>query len=75
MKHIKVKVHPLSKKELFIEKGTDLFEVYLREPKEKGLANKRLLDLLCEELRPKPKILKIVSGHLSQSKTIKVEYE
>ncbi len=75
LKHIKIKVHPDSKEESIVSLKEDVFEVYLREPAEEGLANKRLMTLISENITPKPKRIRIVSGHLSHSKTIEVEYE
>lgn len=43
---VKVKVFPSSKEEKIISKGKDEFEVYVREKPEKGMANKRVRELL-----------------------------
>lgn len=75
MKHIKVKVYPDSKNEIFKIIKNDFFEVHLKEPAENGLANRRLLTLIEENINPRPRRMRIVSGHLSHSKIIEVEYD
>lgn len=70
---IKVKVIPDQTNEQIVKNGDDSYNVYLREPPKRGMANKRLVAVLLENIHPKPKCVRIVSGHLSQSKIIEVE--
>ena len=45
---IKVKTHPLSKKEEIIKKNEDSFEIKIKEKPEKGEANKKIKELLSK---------------------------
>ncbi|HEY9584125.1 MAG TPA: DUF167 domain-containing protein [Candidatus Paceibacterota bacterium] len=74
MSLIKVRVYPDSDKEKIQKNSDDFYSVYLREPAKKGMANRRLLEILRETVQPKPKRIKIASGHTSPSKIIEVEY-
>ncbi len=45
---IKVKTHPLSKKEEIIKKNEDSFEIKIKEKAERGEANKKVKELLSK---------------------------
>ncbi len=72
--HIKIKVFPDQSNEEVIKNDDGSYDVYLREPAQRGMANRRLLTVLSESIFPKPKQIKIVSGHTSHSKIIEVGY-
>lgn len=74
IRHIKVKVYPDQTKEEIVKNADDSYDLYIREPAKKGMANRRVLSILNEQITPKPKKIKIVSGHISPSKIIEVEY-
>lgn len=74
IKHIKVKVFPDQNKEKIIKNADDSYDLYIREPAKEGMANRKVLNILNEQVIPKPKKIKIVSGHISPSKIIEVEY-
>ena len=63
-------VVPNSKKEMVIKKTDDSYELFVREPKERGEANKRLV-ILLGNLHPGQSI-KIIKDHHSQRKIIEV---
>jgi len=68
--YIKVKVLAGAKKEAFIEKSKDRFEVSIKEPAKQNLANKRVVELIASHFQiPKEKV-KIISGHHSPSKML-----
>jgi hypothetical protein len=69
--HIKVKVSTGAKIEKIVKKSDDSFEIKVKEPAERGLANKRVLELLREAFKGYNKI-RIISGHHSKSKIISI---
>lgn len=68
--YYKVTVVPNSKREMVIKKTDDSYELFVREPKERGEANKRLVVLLGN-LHPKQSI-KIIKGHHHEKKIIEI---
>lgn len=69
---IKVKVFPDSKKERVQQNRPDSFHVYTREPAKDTLANRRMLEMMVEFLNKPPGSLRIVKGHTSPSKILKI---
>jgi len=71
---IKVKVTVNAKKERLVQTGNDSFEVSVREPKERGLANKRLLELVRKYFtRYTMGSISIVKGHHAPQKIINID--
>ncbi len=66
---IKVKVSTDTKKDKIIKKSEDHFEIHVKEPKERGLANKKVLELVRKYFKIYNNI-RIVSGHHTPSKII-----
>ena len=73
-KHIKVKVFPDQPNEKIVANVDLSFDVYLREPAKAGMANRRLLAIIIEQISPKPKRVKIVSGFTSPAKIIEAKW-
>ena len=80
--YIKVKVTTGAKKEKIIKKSKDHFEISVKEPAERNLANKRIIGLLREYFKARLNDgtvgqvyndIKIVSGHHSRSKIISLD--
>lgn len=69
---IKIKVLTDSKKDKIIKKSSDYFEISVMEPAERGMANKKVIELLRKEFKEYNK-LKIIKGHHSSSKIISLE--
>ncbi len=69
---IKVKVLTEAKKEKVVKKSEDKFEIYVKEPAERNLANKKVIKLLRSEFKGYNQV-RIVSGHHSPSKIISLE--
>ena len=69
--HIKVKVLTEAKKEKITKKSDSGFEIAVKELAERGLANKKIMELLRKEFKGYNKI-KIISGHHSSSKIISI---
>ena len=73
LSYIRVKVLAGAKKEILKQIGIDHFLISVKEKAERNMANKRVLEILCEFFKlPKGKI-RIVNGHQSPSKLLVVE--
>lgn len=69
--YIKVNVIPDSKKEVISKISDDKFEMFIKEPAQDGLANKRVLEILRQYFPNKS--IKIVAGHHWPNKLFIVE--
>jgi len=73
--YVKVKVKTSAKKESVKKISDDKFEISIREPAEKGLANERILELVREHFKVyNVKEVRLVSGHHSPHKIISISY-
>ena len=70
--HIKVKVTTGAKKEKIVKKTKDHFDISVREPAERNLANKRVVELVRDYFKVYNGDIRIVSGHHSPSKIISI---
>lgn len=68
--YIKVTVFPDFKKELIVKIDEEHFAMYIREPAERGQANKKVLKVLAEFFPGKR--IRIVNGALSTKKLIEI---
>ena len=66
MKKIKIKVYPNSKEEKVLEDG-DVLKIYVKERAEKGMANKKVLELIKKRFGKEGKIIK---GKKSRNKVV-----
>ena len=73
MKYIHVKVTAGVKKESFLQKSDDHFEISVREEAERNMANTRVLEILAERLEIPRNKVRIVNGHHSPSKLLVIE--
>ena len=71
--YIKVYVNASAKKETVKEEKKDEYLISVNVPAERGLANRRALELLRAHLRTSFRVIKIVSGHHSPHKIILIE--
>lgn len=69
---IKLKVHPDSKMEKILKISQDKYEIWVKSPSERGLANLSALNILARELGIEVKRLVIIKGRHSQSKIVKI---
>jgi uncharacterized protein (TIGR00251 family) len=72
--YIHVKAHPKSKKEEIVQLKEDHFEIWVKEPAEKNLANKKIIEILKNNFS-ESKSVRIISGHHSPSKLFLVDFE
>lgn len=70
--YIKVKVTTGAKREKIVKKSDDHFEMSVKEPAERNLANKKIVELLRDYFKVYNSI-RIVSGHHSPSKIISLD--
>lgn len=71
--YIKVKVHAGEKKTLLKQKSPDAFEVWVKAPAERGLANEAVRLLLGEYLGTEPKKLHLIKGATSPAKIFEIK--
>lgn len=71
--YIKVKVVVGAKREKIVKKTEDHFDISVKEPAERNLANKRILELVRDYFKVYNGEVRIVSGHHSPSKIISLE--
>lgn len=70
--YIKVKVHAGEKKNLLKVKAPDAFEIWVKAPAERGLANEAVRALLGERLGLEAKKLRLIKGAASPAKIFEV---
>ena len=69
---IKLKVHPDSKTEKIIKKADDAYEIWVKAPPERGLANLAAISLLAALTGREPKRIHLVKGAHCPSKIVKI---
>ena len=76
-KTIKVKTFPSAKKERFIitKEGSDMFEIYIREPAQNNMANYRVRELIARHFKVTLQDVRIIAGHHSPKKRLVVTCE
>ena len=73
LQYIHVKVTAGVKKESFVQKTEDSFEVSVREKAERNMANARVIELVAEHFKISLKKVRIVNGHRHPSKLLVIE--
>jgi len=68
----KLKVHPDSKQEKALRKGPDSFELWVKAPAERGLANIAAIRLLSAQIKIEPQKIMLVKGATSPAKIVKI---
>ena len=69
---VKLKVHPDSKQNSLVKKADDAYEVWVKAPAERGLANTAALQSLAKALKQNVGRLHIIKGATSPNKIVKV---
>lgn len=72
MMYIRVTVHSKTKKEKVVENKPGYFEVWIKESPVRGMANKKIIELIRQYLDIKGEI-KIVSGHHHPKKMLSID--
>ena len=73
LSYIRVKVSAGAKKEEMKQKSKDHFLISVKEKAERNMANRRVLEILCEFFQLPNGKIRIVNGHQSPSKLLVVE--
>ncbi|ACC98891.1 Uncharacterized conserved protein DUF167 [Elusimicrobium minutum Pei191] len=66
--YIKVKVHADEKQNKLIKKNEDTFEIWVKAPAERGLANEAVREILAKEIGVGVKKIRLIKGATSPSK-------
>jgi len=70
---IHVKVQADAKKESLKQKSEDHFELSVREPAERNLANTRVIEVIALHLKIPKSHIRIINGHHSPSKLLSIK--
>lgn len=73
--YVHVRVIPGAKKEKITKKSDTEFEMLIREPAERNLANQRIRELLAQEFSVEIGSVRMLTGHRSQSKMYTIEVD
>ena len=73
--YVRVVVYPGAKKESIISTGDNRFEVKVKAPAERNLANVRTKEMVASEYQIDPKKVRLISGHQSPRKIFSIEEE
>ncbi len=70
-----VRVHavPGARKERITKEDATTFTIFLKEPAERNMANKRIMDILALEFGVSPEHVRMLTGHRSSSKMYSIE--
>ncbi|MGB2579967.1 hypothetical protein AAIR98_001886 [Elusimicrobium simillimum] len=66
--YIKVKVHADSKQNKLVKKSEDAYEVWVKAPAERGLANDAVREIISREINIEAKRLRLIKGATSPAK-------
>lgn len=69
---VRVKAFPGARKEKLIKTDADSFEIYVREPAQKNMANTRVRELIAAHFSVPINHVHIEKGHHSRSKIIRI---
>jgi uncharacterized protein YggU (UPF0235/DUF167 family) len=70
--YIKVRVQTGAKKEVCTQLGNHAFVIAVKEKAKQNLANRRVLAIIAAHYQTNPQAVRIVSGHHSPSKMLKL---
>ena len=68
--YVRVVVYSGGKKEVLEKTGDHRYEIRVKEPAERNLANGRVIELIAREYGVNPKAIRILSGHHSSRKIL-----
>ena len=71
--YVKVRVYPGMKKERVNKAAPHAYELVVKAPAERNLANERVRELIAAEYSVRVRSVRIVSGHHCPSKVLEVE--
>jgi len=71
--YVKVRVTPGVKRETFVQKAKDHFDISVKEKAERNMANRRVIELIAEHFKISVGKVKIINGHHSGSKILSID--
>lgn len=71
--YVHVRAIPGAKKERVTKVSPTEFQIQIREPAERNMANKRIIELLAYEFTTTPTQVKMLTGHRSSSKMFSID--
>lgn len=71
--YVRVRVTPEAKREVVTRKSGDTFEISVKEPAERNLANRRVVALIAAHFKVPVGAVRIISGHRSPGKILSVD--
>lgn len=71
--YVHVRATPGAKKEHVTKVDVAEYQIMVREPAERNLANRRIIEILASEFNTKPAHVKMLTGHRSSSKMFSIE--
>lgn len=69
---VRARVTPNARRESFIELGDKLFHISVKEDREQGAANARVLELIAEHYGVPRKALRLIRGAKNPTKVIEI---
>lgn len=73
--YVRVHAVPSARKESVTKESDTVFYIAVKEPAEQNLANKRIREILAQELSVLPAQVRMLTGHHSRSKMYSIEKE
>lgn len=71
--YIRVRATPGARKESVVKKKEDELLISLKEKPERNMANERIIFLVAKWASVTPSMVRIVNGHRSRTKLLKIE--
>ncbi len=71
--YVQVRVVAGSKKELVVALEPNRYEIFVKEPAQQNLANRRVIVLVARALGVLPTEVRLISGHRSPSKVFSID--
>jgi uncharacterized protein YggU (UPF0235/DUF167 family) len=70
--YVRVRMTPAARKESIMRIAEHRYEIAVREPAERNLANRRAATLLADAFKVSPRNVRLISGHRSHTKVFDV---
>jgi len=71
--YVRARVTPGAKRERVVRTADDEFEISVREPALRNLANTRVREVVARELGLAPGAVRIIAGHRSGTKVMSID--
>lgn len=68
--YVRVVVYPGVKKEVVVQTGDNRYEIRVKEPAERNLANSRVIEIIAGIYEVNSKMIRVLSGHHTSRKIL-----